>query len=493
MQVTETLSDGLKRAFAVVLPAAEIEGKRAARLSELAKQANLPGFRPGKVPMPIVKQRFGGAVAAEVLEESVNEATRQLLTDRALRPAVTPKLEMVTQEPAGPGPARDLEFRIEMEVLPDIALPDFSTFALTRHVATVPAEEVDKAVAELATRNRGLVEIPEEEMAAREQKGAAKGDVLTIDYAGSVDGEAFQGGTASDTDVDIGGMGFIPGFAEQLEGLTPGETRTIAVTFPAEYQAAHLAGKAARFEITAKKLRKAVEAPLDDTLAEKIGFDTLASLREILANMRQRRLDELTRMRIKRDLLDMLTKHATFAPPETLVEQEFEQIWRNLDASRQNGTMDEDDKNKPEEQLRAEYRAIAVRRVQLGLMLGEVGRVNTITVSPTEIERAIRAEASRYPGREEQMIEFYRSYPAAADSLRGPIFEDKVVDFVLDSATVTDAPITVEELEKDPPEPGVAVAETPPAAEGMADAAPAPGVAGEAPAPGVEEEAPKPD
>ena len=251
MQVTETLSDGLKRAFAVVVPAADIETRRLSRLSELARQVNLPGFRPGKVPMPIVRQRFGGAVAAEVLEQSINEATQQLLAERDLRPAVMPKLELVSTEPAAPGPAKDLEFKLELELLPDVAMPDFSTLALTRQVAKVSPEEVDKAVADLAERNRDLVELTPEELAARgDNPGAVKGDVLTIDYLGKIDGVAFEGGTATDTDVDIGGAGFIPGFVEQIEGMRPGETKTIEVTFPAEYQAANLAGKPATFDIT---------------------------------------------------------------------------------------------------------------------------------------------------------------------------------------------------------------------------------------------------
>jgi trigger factor len=450
MQVTETLSDGLKRAFAVVVPAADIETRRATRLTELAKQVNLPGFRPGKVPMPIVRQRFGGAVAAEVLEQSINEATQQLISERALRPAVMPKLEVLTVEPAAAGPAKDLEFKVELELLPEIAMPDFSAFSLVRHVAKVPESEVDTAVADIALRNRDLADFSPEELAERgENPGAAKGDVLTVDYLGKVDGVAFPGGTASDADVDIGGTGFIAGFAEQIEGMRPGDVKTIDVTFPAEYQAPNLAGKAATFEITAKKLRKPIPAAIDDSLAEKLGFDSMENLRETLTSMRQRRLGELTRMRLKRDLLDVLAENATFEPPQVLTDQEFEQIWKTLEASRENGTMDEDDKVKSEDQLRAEYRAIAERRVRLGLLLGEIGRVNNIQVTPEEVNAAIRVEAGRYPGREAQMIEFYRNYPAASESLRGPIFEDKVVDYVLDSAQVTEAEVSIEELERD--------------------------------------------
>jgi len=463
MQVTETLSDGLKRAYAVLVPAADIESRRASRLSELAKQVNLPGFRPGKVPMPIVKQRFGGSVAAEILEQTINESTQQLMSERALRPAVTPKLEVVTADPTALGPAADLEFKIEMEILPDIAMPDFSTFSLTRQVAKVPAEEVDKAMADLAERNRDLVDYSEEELAARgENAGAAKGDVLTIDYLGKIDGVAFEGGTATDTDVDVGGGNFIPGFVEQLEGMRAGEEKVIEVTFPAEYQAANLAGKLATFEIKASKLRKPVPAPIDDTLAEKIGFETLDSLRDVLTSMRQRRLDELSRIRLKRSLLDVLAEHATFGPPDVLVDQEFDQIWKNLETSRTNGTLDEDDKAKSEDQLKTDYREIAARRVRLGLMLGEIGRINNIQVTQDELEMAIRQEASRYPGQEARMMEFYRSYPAAMDALRGPIFEDKVIDYILDSATTTDVEISVEALEKDPEE---AAAGTPAAVE----------------------------
>ncbi len=467
MQVTETLSEGLRRAFAVVVPAADIEDRRAARLSELAKQVNLPGFRPGKVPMPIVRQRFGGAVAQEVMEQSINEATQQLLSERELRPAVTPKLELVSVEPTATGPAKDLEFKIEMEILPDIPLPDFSAFTLTRHVAKVPSAEVDKAVTEIAGRNRDLVEITPEELATRgDSQGAIKGDVMTIDYLGKIDGVPFPGGTASDTDVDIGGSGFIPGFLEQIEGMKPGESKIINVTFPTVYQAEALAGKDATFDITAKQLRKGVPAAIDDTLAEKLGFDTLESLRETITGMQQRRLDGLSRMRLKRDLLDALANSVSFDPPASLADQEFEQIWKNLEAGRANDTLDEDDKAKSEDELRTEYRAIAERRVRLGLLLGEIGRRNSIAVTPEEVNAAIRAEASRYPGQEAQMIEFYRNYPAATDALRGPIFEDKVVDYVLESATVTDDEISVEALEKDDsddkPAPAVE-AESPPA------------------------------
>lgn len=473
MQVTETLSDGLKRAYTVVVPAADIETRRMARLTDLGKTLRLPGFRPGKVPLPVVKQRYGTAVSAEVLEESVNEATRQVLSERGLRPAQQPKVDLVTADPATAG-ATDLEFKVELELLPDITLPDFSAVALTRLKADVAAEAVDKALAEIAKRNRDLQDIAPEDLGDR---GAEKGEVLTVDYLGKVDGTAFPGGTGSDTDVEIGGSGFIPGFSEQMEGMKPGDFKVIDVTFPEEYGSKELAGKAATFDITAKKLRRPVVPAIDDALATKLGFETLDELRGVITQQMQREFDSMSRLRIKRQLLDALSDLASFAAPEGMVEQEFAQIWQRLESDRSAGKLDEDDRDKDEDTLKSEYRAIAERRVRLGLLLAEIGRVNAITVSPDELNRAMRAEASRYPGQEAQMMELFRKYPAAADSLRGPIFEDKVVDFILELAKVTEETVTPEQLAEEPPPPGApkaaAAEEQTPASSGEAAAEPA--------------------
>lgn len=450
MQVTETLSEGLKRAYTVVVPAADIESRRMARLADLGKTLRLPGFRPGKVPLPVVKQRYGNAVSAEVLEESVNEATRQVLSERGLRPAQQPKVDIGAADPASLG-TTDLEFKVELELLPDIALPDFSGISLTRRKAEVAAEAVDKALTEIAARNRDLQDIPAEELGDR---GAATGEVLTVDYLGKVDGTAFPGGTGSDTDVEIGGSGFIPGFSEQMEGMKPGEERVINVTFPEEYGAKELAGKAATFDITAKLLRRPVVPAIDDALATKLGFETLEELRGVITQQMQREFDGMSRLRIKRQLLDALSDLASFATPESMVEQEFAQIWQRLEADRSAGKLDEDDRDKDDDTLKAEYRAIAERRVRLGLLLAEIGRTNNITVSADELGRAMRTEASRYPGQEAQMMELFRKYPAAADSLRGPIFEDKVVDFILELAKIEEETVTPEQLAEEPPPPG---------------------------------------
>lgn len=438
MQVTETLSEGLKRGYTVVVPAADIESRRTARLAELGKTLRLPGFRPGKVPMPLVRQRYGTAVNAEVLEESVNSATQQVLADRGLRPAMQPKVDVVSLADAA-----DLEFKVEVELMPEIGMPDFAAIALTRLKAEPNEEAIEKALAEIASRQTTLEDVAEE-------RGAEKGEVLSVDFIGRIDGEAFPGGTGKDMDVEIAGEGFIPGFSEQMEGMKPGETRHIDVTFPADYGVATLAGKAATFEITAKKLRRKVLPAIDDALAQRLGFEGVEGLREAVTRQIQREYDQVSRLRLKRALLDALAEQARFEAPEGLVSSEFDQIWRRVEADRQKGELDEDDKGKDEETLKADYRAIAERRVRLGLLLSEIGRANNIVVGADEMTRAMRMEASRYPGQEAQVIEFFRKNPQAAETLRGPIFEDKVVDFVLELAQVADQPASAEELLKAP-------------------------------------------
>jgi trigger factor len=446
MQVTETLSEGLKRAYTVVVPAADIESRRSKRLAELGRTLRLPGFRPGKVPPAIVKQRFGGSVTAEVLEASVNEATRQVLNDRGLRSAGQPKVALLSTDVAS-----DLQFKVELELLPDITLPDLASIELTRPKAEPRPETIDKALAEIARRQGTLEDVAEE-------RPAAKGDVLLVDFVGSLDGAAFPGGTGNDVNVEIGGAGFLPGFADQLEGLRPGDTRSIEVTFPAAYGSAELAGKTATFEVKAKQLRHPVLPAVDEEMAKKLGFEGLAEVRETLGKQVQREYDQLSRQRVKRQLLDVLAQRASFPVPQGMVEAEFGQIWRHLEAERKQGRVDDDDKGKDDDTLKAEYRAIAERRIRLGLLLGEIGRANNISVEQDELLRAVRAEAARYPGQEKRVLEFYRKNPQATDTLRGPIFEEKVVDFVIELAKVTESTVTPEELAREPDVPTVATA-----------------------------------
>ena len=439
MQVTETLSDGLRRGFAITVPMSAIEEKRTAKLDEIGKTVKLPGFRPGKVPASIVRQRYGTAVMAEVLEESVQGAMQQVLEERGLRPAGQPKVDLKQL----PEKEQDLQFDLEVELLPEIAMPDFAAMALSRFKAEPADEAIDKALAEIAARQDGREPVTED-------RGATTGDTLTVDFVGKVDGVAFAGGTGTDMAVKLGGEGFIPGFSEGMEGMKVGEERQINVTFPAEYHAKELAGKAATFDLTGKLLEQTKPAAIDEALATAIGFENLEELRGAIRSQIQREFDSISRMRIKRDLLDALSKLATFEVPPSMVEAEFTQIWQRVEADMKAGKLDAEDSGKDEETLKAEYRPIAERRVRLGLLLSEIGRTNGIQVQPDELTRAMRAEAQRYPGQEAAVMEFFRKNPQAADGLRGPIYEDKVIDFILELAKVEEKVVTPEELSAEP-------------------------------------------
>ena len=438
MLVTETLSEGLKRAFSVVVPAADVAERRAKRLAELARTVNLPGFRPGKVPMSVITKRFAGGVMAEVLEESVNKATSDLLDERGLRAANQPQVDLVKAEPDS-----DIEFTVSFELFPTIEMPDFGAIELTRLTAAPDDEALTKALEGLAQRQRELTVV-------EETRPAVKGEVLTVDFLGKIDGVPFQGGDAKDMDIEVGGDGFIPGFTEQLEGMSAGDVKVIDVQFPAEYGAAELAGKAATFDITAKALKLQVLPALDDALAQKLGFDALDEVKGLIGQQMQREYDQLSRVRVKRQLLDALAKITAFPVPDSMLSGEFDQIWQRIEADRKEGKLDAEDAGKDDETLKTEYRAIAERRVRLGLLLAEIGRVNGITVTADEMTRAMRAEAGRYQGQEQMVMDFFRKNPQAAESLRGPIFEEKVVDFVLELAKVTDQVVTPEELAKEP-------------------------------------------
>jgi len=453
MQVTETLNDGLKRGFTVVLPADQIEGKRTEKLNQLGRTLRLPGFRPGKVPPQVVRQRYGSAVTQEVVEQSVEDATRELLSERGLRPAGQPRVDL-----GEVGEARDLEFKVEVELLPDIQLPDFSQLHVTRLRATPSDEAVDRTLAEIAERAGSLAPVEED-------RGAQSGDTLTVDFLGRIGDEPFQGGAGTDTPVALGGPGFIPGFAEGMEGMRPGETRHVPVRFPDEYHAKELAGKDATFEITAKALQRQRPAELDDEFAKRVGFEDLGRLRDGVRDRIQREYDQLARLRLKRELLDKLAEQAAFPVPESLVNGEFDAIWRRVQADRQSGQGDAEDAGKDEDTLRQEYRAIAERRVRLGLLLSEVGRQNGIQVGADEMQRAMRSEAGRYPGQEAQVMDFFRKNPQAAETLRGPIFEDKAVDYILELARVEDREVAPEALSAEPDGAGASGGEAAPAKE----------------------------
>ncbi len=441
MQVTETLSDGLKRVFAVVVPAADIESKAGAKLAEISRTINLPGFRPGKVPVKLVRQRYGASIMAEVMQDALNTATDQLVEERGLRPAGQPKIELAGQPKLDA--AADLAFSVELEVLPDITAPDLASLSITRYRAEVPAERIEQTLTNLAKQSRTTTPVEED-------RGAAIGDILTVDFEGRVDDVPFEGGRGENAPVEIGGQGFIPGFAEGMVGMKPGETRDVPVTFPAEYGNAALAGKAAVFTVTAKSLALPAESPVDDAMATRLGFESLEKLREVMVGQMQKELDDMARLRIKRELLDILAERADFPAPQGLVETEFGAIWQRVEADIQSGQVDDEDRGKDTETLKAEYRAIADRRVRLGLLLSEIGRAANIQVTQAELSNALRQEAARYPGQEMQVVEFFRKTQGAIEQLRGPIFEDKVVSYILEMAQTEDKLVAPEDLAMPP-------------------------------------------
>ena len=435
MQVTPTLTEGLKRSFTVVIPAADLQGRYDARLAEVSRDVKLPGFRPGKVPAAVIKQRFGESVQAEVTEKLVQESVRSLLEEQDIRPAMQPKVDLVSAGTDG----KDLEFTLEMEILPEIPTPNMSGTKLTRYSAKVADDVVEKALGEVAQRNRKFETVDE-------QRPAVKGDVLNVNFVGKKDGVPFDGGTAEDVNVEIGGAGFIPGFAEQMEGMKPGEERTITVTFPENYQAKELAGQEATFDIKVNALKKAVEPTIDDEFAKSLGLESVEQMRKLITEQAEGEYRQLSRMRIKRDLLDVLSEKVDFEAPQGMVDAEFGQIWSRIEEERKNGGLDEKDAAKDEETLRADYRKIAERRVKLGLLLAEIGRKQDIQISQEELLAALQQEARRYPGQEQAVFEFFTKNPQAIENLRGPILENKVVDYLIELAEVTDKEVTAEEL-----------------------------------------------
>lgn len=439
MQVTPTLNEGLKRAFTVVIPSADLQEDRKARLAEVAKTIRLPGFRPGKVPASLVKQRYGASVNAELLEKAVNDATGRVMQEQNIRPASQPSVDLVS----APDSEGDLEFKVEVEILPEITVPDLSGLKLTRLTAKVDGSVVDKALGELARRSRTFETVEED-------RAAVSGDVVNVDFVGKVNGEAFDGGTAQDVNVEIGGEGFIPGFAEQIEGLKAGEEKVITVTFPADYQAAELAGKEATFDIKANALKKAIDPAIDDELAKTVGLESIEQARTLVTEQAEGEYTQLSRLRIKRELLDILAEKTDFDAPESMVDAEFGQIWARVEQDREAGNMDEEDAGKDEETLRADYRRIAERRVKLGLLLAEIGRKQEIQVSREELIGAMQQEAQRYPGQEQAVFEFFSKNPQAVEGLRGPILENKVVDYLIELSDVTEKEVTPEELSEIP-------------------------------------------
>ncbi|HJQ60640.1 MAG TPA: trigger factor [Vineibacter sp.] len=432
MNVTEIANEGLKRAYKIVVPVATLSGQVDSRLVEMAKTAVLPGFRRGKVPVPLLRKQYGQALFGEAVEKAVNESVGKTVEDNKLRPALQPRVEVKAL-----GEDKDLEFDVTVEVMPEIAEIDFSSIELERLKATVEEKAVDDALDRIAGANKDQRDLPT-------PRPAAKGDMVKIDFTGYVDGVAFPNGAASDYTLEIGSASLIPGFEDQLVGASIGEDREVKVTFPAEYGTAELAGKDATFKVKVKEIRELVARPIDDELAKKSGFDNMEAMRKAVRERIEQEYSQVSRAIIKRQLLDKLAEHYKFNVPAGLVDIEFESIWKQVEDAKAAGQKVEGDEAK----LKEEYRAIADRRVRLGLLLAEVGRKNNIEVSATEVNQAVFREAQRFQGQERQVLEFYQKNPEMRDRLRAPIFEDKTIDFVIELAKVADKPVSPDDLLK---------------------------------------------
>ena len=440
MQITETSADGLRREFKVVVPAKDIEKQIEGRLRELGQTVRLPGFRPGKVPLPLLKQRYGQSVLGEVLEKAVGESSQKAISERGLRPALQPKIEVTSF-----GEGSDLEYSLAVELLPDIEPGGFSNIEVERLVAEVDDKAVDDTLTRLAESRKGSQPVEED-------RGAQNGDTVVLDFDGTVDGVAFPGMKAEGHNLVLGSHSFVDTFEEQLLGVRPGEHRTITVTFPEGYANDELSNKQAVFEVDVKEVREPVPVAVDDAFATSFGAENLDGLKDLIRARIGEDYAQVSRSRVKRVLLDKLAESYGFDVPAGMVDIEFDAIWKRLQEELKRGEGEDEEAKKPEEELKAEYRAIAERRVRLGLLLSEVGQRANIQVSQDEVNRAVVAEAQRYPGQEREVFEFFRKNPRAVENLRAPLFEDKVIDHILEHAKVNDRTVPVDELVRDPDE-----------------------------------------
>lgn len=445
MQVKETVADGLKHEFQVSIAATEIDAKVDERLADLKDKVRINGFRPGKVPLAHLKKVYGRSVAAETVEQLIRDNNAKIFTERGLRLATEPKVTMPTEtqeiEDILAGKA-DLAYTVAIEVVPAIQLADFKSFNVEKPVAEVTEADIDEAIKRIADQNRAFE-------AKGEGAKAASGDRVTVSFKGTIDGVAFEGGTAEEVPVVIGSGTFIPGFEDQLIGIAAGETRTVNVTFPESYPAEKLAGKKAEFEVVAKSMEAPTEVAIGDEFAKTLGLESLAKLKDIVKDRIAREHAGMTRQRLKRQLLDELDKLHKFAPPPSLAEDEFNNVWRTIDEDLKGRNRTFEDEGTTEEKAREEYRAIAERRVRLGLVIAEIGDRNKIQVTEEELTRAVTERARQVPGREQEVWDYFRKNPSAVASLRAPIFEDKVIDYILELATITDKTVSREDLYKD--------------------------------------------
>jgi trigger factor len=451
MQVTETLSQGLKHEFQISVPAADLDAKAGARLVDLKDKVRINGFRPGKVPVSHLKKVYGRSVMAETIDQTIRDTNTQIFTERGFRLAAEPKITMPTEEKEVEeilSGKSDLTYKVEIEVVPSIQLADFKSFNVEKPVADVTDTDVDEAIQRIADQNRGYSAKGEGESEGEGAK-AESGDRVTINFKGTIHGTPFDGGTGENIQVTIGSNTFIPGFEEQLIGIAAGESRTLKVSFPKNYASEKLAGQPAEFETTATLVEAPQPTEINDEFAKTLGLESLDKLKEAARERLAVEFAGATRQRVKRALLDRLDETHKFEAPPSLIEEEFSLMWNSIKAEMDSSGKTFADENTTEEAAKEEYHSIADRRVRLGLVLSEIGEKNKITVTEDEVGRAVIERARSMPGREKEVWDYYRSNANALAQLRAPIFEDKVVDFILELANVTEKKVTREELYKD--------------------------------------------
>ncbi|MEQ9026340.1 MAG: trigger factor [Roseitalea porphyridii] len=440
MQVTETVNEGLKREIKVVVPKSDLQAKLTDRLHDAKGKVRLNGFRPGKVPVSHLRKMYGKSFMAEIVNEILSETPRSILAEREEKSATQPEVDMTEDE----GEAEkvltgesDFEFSLKYEVIPPIESKDFSSIAITRPVVEISDEEVEEQVKRVA---QSAAEYSE-------KKGkAADGDRVTIDYVGKLDGEPFEGGADEGAQLVLGSGTFIPGFEEQLVGAKAGDDTQVTVTFPEDYQAAHLAGKEAVFDVKVTLVEKAAPVEIDDDLAQKLGLENAERLRSVVREQIEGQYAGMTRQKVKRQLLDALDEMYQIDSPEKLVETEFNNIWAQISAELEQAGRTFEDEETTEEEAREEYRKLAERRVRLGLVLSHIGEEAGVEVTETELQQAVMRHVQQYPGQERQVYEFFQKTPDAVANLRAPIFEEKTVDHLLTVANVTDETVSKEEL-----------------------------------------------
>src|SRR5258705_3758860 len=459
MQVTETLSEPLHREFTVVVGLKDLDDKLTGRVAEMQPKIHLKGFRPGKAPVSFLKKTYGKSLMGEIVNETINESSEQLLEDKEIKPATTPRVDFVNSLDNVIAGKADLEFTMKVDLMPDFALTNLSELKAQRLIADVPEDALEESLKRLADSQKSYSD-------KGESASAEQGDAITIEFEGKIDGQPFEGGKAENFDLTLGSGAFVPGFEDQLVGAKADEERNVRVTFPENYSAAQLAGKAAEFRVKINAVKAAGTVTIDDELAQKVGLESLDILKERVRDQLKSDFSRASRTHLKRRILDALDESHSFDLPQGMVDAEFENIWKQVEAELKREGASPEDEGKTEDEMKAEYRAIAERRVRLGLVLAKVGEQNAITISQDEVNRALAARARQFPGQEKQVIDYYANNPQAMAEIRVPLFEDKVIDFLGELMEVRDKKVDRQILFLDPDEAAEKLKATEAASEG---------------------------